>query len=72
MMLRFVRNQNVWQDFHDAGHYNTTGSNVANWMEVNRSEATCAVPAIQVASHGGSSTVNGDNGVIGVFCFLLL
>lgn len=33
-------------------------------MEDNKSEANCAVPAIQLSSHGGSSRINGDKGII--------
>lgn len=63
-MLTCWRNQNVWQDYHDVNSPNTVGSEVANWMEENTSEANCAVPGIEIATHGGSTIINGDKGVI--------
>ncbi|KIJ45396.1 hypothetical protein M422DRAFT_46830 [Sphaerobolus stellatus SS14] len=57
-------NPTVWQTFHDNINPDTMGSTLANWMENNNAEVSCAVPVETVAGVGGSSQVLGNRGIV--------
>ncbi|KAL9609752.1 MAG: hypothetical protein Q9167_005508, partial [Letrouitia subvulpina] len=55
--------QTVWQNFHD--YSQNSGDTVAQWMEDNNAEATCAVPIrYSVVSEGYYGKLYGNQGVL--------
>ena len=55
----------MWHWFHEANNPNSVGGQITNWMEDNKAQATCAVPAMRVNSLTNPKQTNGDHGVIG-------